>query len=433
MTILDLITLLIFLAAGFTLINITVLKLPSTIGLMAIALGMSIVILLLGWIFPSVGGVAESIIEDFDFQEVLLNVMLNFLLFAGALGINLKKLLEERVPVFTLATVGTLMSTFIVGTLIYWVFPLLGYHIDYIFCLLFGALISPTDPIAVLALVKKFNLSKNLEIKIAGESLFNDGVGVVVFLTILGIAAPGAHHGAAEAAEGAHAAAEAGFSFSEVGILFGKEVVGGVLMGAAFGFLGFRLLDFIDNDHVELEVLVTLTLVMVGGRLAELIGVSAPLAMVVMGLFIGNEGRDENLANATGEYVFKFWHLLDEALNAILFILIGLEMIVIAKTFSIGMIAVGIVGILIVLTARFIGVSVPISIMSLFRKFEPKTIMILTWGGLRGGISVALALSLSDVEQIPMEVKEIILFTTYCCVVFSILVQGLTIPRLLKK
>ncbi len=427
MSILDLITLLIFLSAVFTLINITVLKLPSTIGLMAIALMMSVFILILGVVFPSVTGAAEHIIEEFDFQEVLLNVMLNFLLFAGALSMDLRKLLEERLPVLVLATLGTLMSTFIVGSLIYYIFPMLGFEIDFIYCLLFGALISPTDPIAVLALVKKFNLSKNLEIKIAGESLFNDGVGVVVFLTILGIAAPEAMHGGG--GEGAHE----GFNISEVGILFGQEVIGGLLMGAVFGFMGFKLLDFIDNDHVELEVLVTLTLVMVGGRIAELLHVSAPLAMVVMGLFIGNEGRDENLANATGEYVFKFWHLLDEALNAILFILIGLEMIVIAKTFSADMILVGVVGILIVLTARLIGVSLPIGIMSFFRKFEPKTIAILTWGGLRGGISVALALSLSDIEAIPDSVKGVILFTTYCCVVFSILVQGLTIPVLLKS
>lgn len=427
MSILDLITLLIFLSAVFTLINITVLKLPSTIGLMAIALMMSVFILILGVVFPSVTGAAEHIIEEFDFQEVLLNVMLNFLLFAGALSMDLRKLLEERLPVLVLATLGTLMSTFIVGSLIYYIFPMLGFEIDFIYCLLFGALISPTDPIAVLALVKKFNLSKNLEIKIAGESLFNDGVGVVVFLTILGIAAPEAMHG------GGGGGAHEGFNISEVGILFGQEVIGGLLMGAVFGFMGFKLLDFIDNDHVELEVLVTLTLVMVGGRIAELLHVSAPLAMVVMGLFIGNEGRDENLANATGEYVFKFWHLLDEALNAILFILIGLEMIVIAKTFSADMILVGVVGILIVLTARLIGVSLPIGIMSFFRKFEPKTIAILTWGGLRGGISVALALSLSDIEAIPDSVKGVILFTTYCCVVFSILVQGLTIPVLLKS
>ncbi len=433
MSILDLITLLIFLAAVFTLINITVLKLPSTIGLMAIALMMSVVILLLGLIFPGVTDGAEHIIEEFDFQEVLLHVMLNFLLFAGALSMDLRKLLEERGPILALAAGGTILSTFLVGTLIYTIFPMLGVEMEYIYCLLFGALISPTDPIAVLALVKKFNLSKNLEIKIAGESLFNDGVGVVIFLTILGIAAPGAMHGggAEAAAEGAAHASE-GFDFGGVALLFGQEVIGGLLMGAVFGFLGFRLLDFIDNDHVELEVLVTLTLVMVGGRIAELLHVSGPLAMVVMGLFIGNEGRDENLANATGEYVFKFWHLLDEALNAILFILIGLEMIVIAKTFSLDMLLIGSVGVLIVLFSRLMGVSIPIGIMSFFRKFEPKTIQILTWGGLRGGISVALALSLSDVAGIPEDVINIVLFTTYCCVVFSILVQGLTIPKLLK-
>ncbi|MBV6645298.1 MAG: sodium:proton antiporter [Cyclobacteriaceae bacterium] len=429
MSILDLITLLIFLAAVFTLINISVLKLPSTIGLMAIALMMSIVILILGVVFPAVTDGASHIIEEFDFKEVLLKVMLNFLLFAGALSLDLRKLLEERVPVLILATLGTLLSTFIVGTLIWFVFPYLGVTIPYIFCLLFGALISPTDPIAVLALVKKFNLSKNLEIKIAGESLFNDGVGVVVFLTILGIAET--QFGGAAAAHGAHGAGE--ITASSVGLLFIKEVVGGLLMGAVFGFLGFRLLNFIDNDHVELEVLVTLTLVMVGGRIAELLHVSAPLAMVVMGLFIGNEGRDENLANATGEYVFKFWHLLDEALNAILFILIGLEMIVIAKTFSSDMILIGVAGILIVLLARFLGVALPVKAMQLFRSFEEKTIIILTWGGLRGGISVALALSLSEFEWIEPYVKETILFATYCVVVFSILVQGLTIPRLLKN
>lgn len=426
MSILELITLLIFMAAAFTLINITVLKLPSTIGLMFIALVMSISILVLGQFFPSITEGAEHIIAEFDFEEVLMNVMLNFLLFAGALSTNLNKLIEERVPVIILATLGTLMSTFIVGFLVYKIFPMiLGYEIDLIYCLLFGALISPTDPIAVLALTKQFGLSKKLEIKIAGESLFNDGVGVVIFLTILGIAKaqagihdPGGHTGE--------------ITVSSVAMLFSVEVFGGLLLGAAFGFAGFKLLNFIDNDHVELEVLVTLTLVMVGGRISEMIHVSAPLAMVVMGLFIGNQGRDEHLANATGEYVFKFWHLLDEALNAILFILIGLEMLVIAESFTMSNLAIGGIGILIVLTARFLGVSIPITAMRPFRTFEPKTIAILTWGGLRGGISVALALSLTDIG-FPDAVKDIILFTTYCVVVFSILVQGLTIGKLLKK
>ena len=426
MSILDLITLLISLAAGFTLINITVLKLPSTIGLMCIALIMSFSILGLGYFIPAITEISGQVVEEFDFEEVLMGVMLNFLLFAGALSINLNKLVEEKLPVVVLATFGTLISTFVVGCLVYFIFPFFGFEIDLIYCLLFGALISPTDPIAVLSLVKKVGLSKKLEIKIAGESLFNDGVGVVVFLTILGIAK--AQAGIYD--EGGHTGE---ITLVSVLMLFGIEVFGGLLLGAALGFCGFKLLSFIDNDHVELEVLVTLTLVMMGGRIAESIHVSAPLAMVIMGLFIGNQGRDEHLANATGEYVFKFWHLLDEALNAILFILIGFEIMVIAHSYTLNNLVAGAVGIMIVLMARFLGVSIPVTVMSLFRKFEPQTIQILTWGGLRGGISVALALSLTDFEWIDSTIKETILFTTYSVVIFSILVQGLTIGSLLKK
>lgn len=423
MGILDLITLLIFLAAVFTLVNITLLKLPSTIGLMAIALMSSVIIVLMGMVFPPIMEGAGHIVKEFDFKEVLLNVMLNFLLFAGALSVDLSKLLEERLPIIVLATIGTLMSTFIVGGLMYYGFPLIGVEVTFIYCLLFGALISPTDPIAVLSLVKKFGISKNLEIKIAGESLFNDGVGVVIFLTILGIAGAGGEHGG-------HGGGEE-ITAGSVALLFGKEVVGGVLLGALFGFLGFRLLNFIDNDHVELEVLVTLTLVMVGGRMAELIHVSGPLAMVVMGLFIGNEGRSEHLANATGEYVYKFWHLLDEALNAILFILIGLEVIVIAMDFKMEYIYVAPMAIVVVLFARFLGVSIPVKAIEVLtgKNFEKKSVLILTWGGLRGGISVALALSLSD--AIPA--KDIIVAATYAVVVFSILVQGLTIEKIIKN
>lgn len=424
MGILDLITLLIFLAAAFTLINITFLKLPSTIGLMAIALMSSVAIVFLGFAVPAIMNGASHIVEEFDFKEVLLNVMLNFLLFAGALSVDLSKLLQERLPIIVLATIGTLMSTFIVGFLMQFGFGLVGSEVDLIYCLLFGALISPTDPIAVLALTKEFGLDKNLEIKIAGESLFNDGVGVVIFLTISGIAMAG--HGGGH---GGHGGGEEITAMSVAG-LFIKEVVGGLLLGAGFGYLGFKLLNYIDNDHVELEVLVTLTLVMVGGRVAELLHVSGPLGMVVMGLFIGNEGRSEHLANATGEYVFKFWHLLDEALNAILFILIGLEVIIIAQDFKMEFLMIAPIAIIVVLFARFLGVSIPIKIMEMLgKKFEEKTIIILTWGGLRGGISVALALSLSD--EIPH--KDIILAATYAVVVFSILVQGLTIKGILKK
>ena len=417
MSIIDLITLLLVLSAAFTLINIAYFKLPSTIGLMLIALISSALVLLVGILFPGIAQGAEHIIEEFEFKEVLLDIMLNFLLFAGALSMDLNTMIEEKVPIIILAVFGTLISTFVVGALVFYIFPLMGIEMDFIYCLLFGALISPTDPIAVLALLKKFNLSKNLEIKVAGESLFNDGVGVVVFLTILGVAERGMDT----------------FNIGEVGILFGQEVFGGLLIGAILGYLGFKTLLFIDNDYVELEVLVTLSLVMIGGRFAESIHVSAPLAMVILGLFIGNKGRDEKLANATGKYVFKFWHLLDETLNAMLFILIGLEMLVIAKDVTSDMFLLGAVGILIVLTGRSIGVSLPVGLMSLKIKFEKGATPLLIWGGLRGGISVALALSLSDFEWIPSDFKIIILFTTYCVVVFSILVQGLTIPALLRK
>ena len=417
MSIIDLITLLLVLSATFTLINIAYFKLPSTIGLMLIALISSALVLLVGILFPGIAEGAEHIIEEFEFKEVLLDIMLNFLLFAGALSMDLNTMIEEKVPIIILAVFGTLISTFVVGALVFYIFPLMGIEMDFIYCLLFGALISPTDPIAVLALLKKFNLSKNLEIKVAGESLFNDGVGVVVFLTILGVAERGMDT----------------FNIGEVGILFGQEVFGGLLLGALLGYLGFKALLFIDNDYVELEVLVTLSLVMIGGRFAESIHVSAPLAMVILGLFIGNKGRDEKLANATGKYVFKFWHLLDETLNAMLFILIGLEMLVIAKDVTSDMFLLGAVGILIVLTGRSIGVSLPVGLMSLKIKFEKGTTPLLIWGGLRGGISVALALSLSDFEWIPSDFKIIILFTTYCVVVFSILVQGLTIPALLRR
>ena len=417
MSIIDLITLLLVLSAAFTLINIAYLKLPSTIGLMLIALISSALVLLVGILFPGIAQGAEHIIQEFEFKEVLLDIMLNFLLFAGALSMDLNTMIEEKVPIIILAVFGTLISTFVVGALVFYIFPLLGIEMDFIYCLLFGALISPTDPIAVLALLKKFNLSKNLEIKVAGESLFNDGVGVVVFLTILGVAERGMDT----------------FNIGEVGILFGQEVFGGLLLGAILGYLGLKTLLFIDNDYVELEVLVTLSLVMIGGRFAESIHVSAPLAMVILGLFIGNKGRDEKLANASGKYVFKFWHLLDETLNAMLFILIGLQMLVIAKDVTSDMFLLGAVGILIVLTGRSTGVSLSVGLMSLKIKFEKGVTPLLIWGGLRGGISVALALSLSDFEWIPSNFKIIILFTTYCVVVFSILVQGLTIPALLRR
>jgi len=419
MNVLDIIALLVFLAAVFTFINIHYLKLPATIGLMILALAMSVTIVGAGYIWEDLRIGAENIMRNFDFSEVLLNIMLSFLLFAGALHTDLNKLKEEAWPVLILATIGTLVSTFLVGTSIYYVLQLLdiGFTVDYIYCLLFGALISPTDPIAVLAILKRTNISKNLSIKIEGESLFNDGIGVVVFLTILAIATGGSGHGGGEE-----------ITASSVAFLFGKEVLGGVVMGLGLGFFGYWILDLIDNEHMELEVLTTLALVLVGSQLAAHIHISGPLAMVVMGLVIGRgNSHDSGEEGIAGEYVMKFWELVDESLNAILFILIGLEMLIIP--FKLPYLLAGISAIVVVLLCRFVGVALPITVMRLFRKFEQGTILILTWGGLRGGISVALALSLPNSLG---DTKDLFVAITYSVVVFSILVQGMTVEKLLN-
>ncbi|MBD80779.1 MAG: sodium:proton antiporter [Crocinitomicaceae bacterium] len=431
MSTLDLLALLVMLAAIFMFINIHYIKLPGTIGLMIQALVLSLVIVGIGFVFPPIRQAAEDIMREVDFTKVLLNIMLSFLLYAGALHVDIDKLREEAASVAVLAIVGTLMSTFLIGTAIYYFLGLfdLGYEVSFIYCLLFGALISPTDPIAVLAILKTTNISKNLQIKIEGESLFNDGIGVVVFLTILAIATGGGHgHGGGE------------MTASSVAMLFGQEVFGGVILGFAFGALGYWLLVIIDNAHEELEVLTTLSLVLVGTQLAVFLHFSAPLAMVVMGLIVGRGNStagelDEDgneIEGIAGEYVMKFWHLVDEAMNAILFILIGLEMLIIVEESSAAFLQIGLIGIFIILAGRFIGVAVPVTILDFFKKSAKGTIPILTWGGLRGGISIALALSLSA-DQIGTEIKYLIVTMTYCVVVFSILIQGMTIEKLVKR
>lgn len=409
MSVLDIITLLVFLAALFDFINVKYIKLPSTIGLMLLSLLGSLLLAGVGLVYPEIYHQAEAIIDGLDFSEVLMHIMLSFLLFAGALHVNIKKLFEEKWSILTLATLGVATSTLLIGSLIYYILPFVGLQMNYIYCLLFGALISPTDPIAVLSMVKKHKISKNLEIKIAGESLFNDGIGVVVFLTILSIVEVGSENVTA----------------SDVSILFAKEVFGGVFIGVVFGYLGMRLLNVLDNEEV-IEVLITLALVMTGTSIAEHLHFSAPLAMVVLGLFLSKEGKVEFLQKITGDYVYKFWSLIDEMLNAMLFVLIGFEVLIISLDIS--HIIAGLIAIAITLISRFISVSVPISIFRLKRKFSLYTIRILTWGGLRGGISVALALSLPDSEE-----KDIIVAITYIVVVFSILVQGLTIGKLFSK
>ena len=420
MGVLELSTILLCLASIFSLINLRLLKLPTTIGLMILALLLSLIVLIIGIIFPPVFQTVTSITKEFDFSDLLFNVMLPFLLFAGAISVNVHELLKDKVTILLLASFGVLFSTFSVGSGMYWLIqqPVFGLNtlgLSYIDCLLFGSLIAPTDPIAVLAMIKKMNLSSITETRIAGESLFNDGIGVVVFLTLLGIKENGLEN----------------ISAIEVGTLFITEVFGGIALGAVMGFFGLKLLKYIENEHMELEVLITISLVLLLPIISHYFHFSAVLGIVMMGLFLNQnidaDKETKGIQKAMSDYVYKFWHLLDETLNAILFILIGLEIITVFESFQIQFLFVSLLVIVLVVGSRWIGVSIPIAFLSLFKNFEKKTALIITWGGLRGGLSVALALNLPDDIG---EGKALILFLTYVIVLFTILVQGLTLKKI---
>ena len=420
MGVLELSTILLCLASIFSLINLRLLKLPTTIGLMILALLLSLIVLIIGIIFPPVFQTVTSITKEFDFSDLLFNVMLPFLLFAGAISVNVHELLKDKVTILLLASFGVLFSTFSVGSGMYWLIqqPVFGLNtlgLTYIDCLLFGSLIAPTDPIAVLAMIKKMNLSSITETRIAGESLFNDGIGVVVFLTLLGVKENGLEN----------------ISAIEVGTLFITEVFGGIALGAVMGFFGLKLLKYIENEHMELEVLITISLVLLLPIISHYFHFSAVLGIVMMGLFLNQnidaDKETKGVQKAMSDYVYKFWHLLDETLNAILFILIGLEIITVFESFQIPFLFVSLLVIVLVIGSRWIGVSIPIAFLSLFKNFEKKTALIITWGGLRGGLSVALALNLPDDIG---EGKALILFLTYVIVLFTILVQGLTLKKI---
>ncbi|WP_133372149.1 cation:proton antiporter, partial [Sulfurirhabdus autotrophica] len=403
MTLFQIIAVLISMAAIASYLNHRFLRLPSTIGLMVIALLMSLCFVALGKLGLVELSHAAAFIRSIDFSEALLHGMLAFLLFAGALHVDLSDLASQKLPVAVLSTVGVVIATFITGALFWLGIHALGIDLPFIYALLFGALISPTDPIAVLGILKSAGAPKSLEIKITGESLFNDGIGVVIFLTILGIVVSGHEP-----------------DFSHIALFLLEEAVGGIGLGLSLGWIVYRLLRSVDNYQVE--VLLTLALAAGGYSLAEVIHVSAPIAIVVAGLAIGNHGRAFAMSEKTREHLDPFWELLDEILNAVLFVLIGLE--VLAVTLDWNTVAAGIMSIVVVLIARFISVSIPVLAMQFKRTFTKGAIKILTWGGLRGGISIALALSLP-----PSEYRDLILAVTYMVVVFSILVQGLTLGR----
>ncbi len=402
------VTILIVLTATFSYINLRYFKLPATIGVMLISLICSLSLIFIGKSFPIVMKIMVSAVETFDFETILMKVMLSFLLFAGAIHIDIGQLKKELTPIATYATLGVCLSTAIVGSSMFFVFQWFGWSIPIIHCLVFGALVSPTDPIAVLGILKESKIDPSTEIKIAGESLFNDGVGVVIFASLINIAILGSEE----------------ISISQVGLLFLKEAGGGILWGLLLGYVGFLLLRSID--HYQVEVLITIALVMGGYLLASYLHISGPLAMVIAGIIIGNKGRREAMSDTTKDYLNKFWELIDEILNALLFLLIGFEMVVLS--FDLNYIGIGLCAIIVVLLARLISVYVPTTLLAIRRSVPSSLVPMLTWGGLRGGISVALALSLPK-----SEFRDVMVSSTYIIVVFSIVVQGMTIGKLAKR
>jgi CPA1 family monovalent cation:H+ antiporter len=407
MSILQIVSLLIVLAGAFGAINYLFLRLPSAIGILVVALVASFAVIATDALFPSLT-VEEQIraqVLELEFSEALLEGMLGLLLFAGALHVKLSDLRKAWLVIFLMATIGVGISTAIVGFGFSWItgMPL-------IVALVFGALISPTDPVAVLGVLREADLQKSLETKIAGESLFNDGVGYVVFLILIGVAFP---------TEGGH-----GASLADAGVLFFREAVGGAILGLVLGWLTFRVMRQIDD--YSLEVLITLGLAFGGYELAVWLHVSAPIMAVCAGLLIGDIGVKHGMSEETRQYVEAFWKLIDEILNAVLFLMIGFEVFAIA--FEINFLISGLMAIGLALVARLSAVAIPVLILKPFKTFSKGVIPIMTWGGLKGGISVALALSLPDSEW-----KPLILTVTYIVVIFSIIVQGLTVTRLAER
>lgn len=405
MSIFQTIAILLTFAAFAAYCNHRFLHLPRTIGLMAIALSLSLVFIALGYFGILNLTEASQFVQKIDFSETLLHGMLAFLLFAGALHVDLGDLKSQALPVIVLSTLGVVLATLICGALFWTVARWLGTDLPFMYALLFGALISPTDPIAVLGILKKAGAPKSLETKITGESLFNDGVGVVVFLTILGVAF------ANQELDAVH-----------ITVFLVTEAVGGAVLGGILGWIFYRLLKSVDVYQVE--ILLTLALAAGGYSLAEAVHVSAPIAIVIAGLFIGNHGRTFGMSDTTREHLDGFWELVDEILNAVLFFVIGLEFLAIRLEGPYVLIAF--FAIVIVLISRFLSVGLLVASMKLKRTFSRGVVEILTWSGLRGGISIALALSLP-----PFHERQLILTATYIVVAFSILIQGPTVGRVI--
>ncbi len=397
-------SILIVLASFFAYLNLRFLKLPSAIGIMVIAMFSSIFLVIFGKFFPETLTEFSQLLTGVDFTEVLMGAMLNFLLFAGAVHINIGDLREQKLPVMLFSTVSVIISTFAVGLILYYVLPVLGFEMPLLYCLLFGALISPTDPVAVLSILKNAKVPKSLETKVAGESLFNDGVAVVVFAVILKLASGDSFD----------------ITFGNISWLLLKEAGGGFLLGALLGFSASKAIKSV-NDYI-VSVLITLSVVMGGYLIAHAMHISGPLTMVAAGIIIGNYGKRTAMSDETKDYLNKFWELIDEIMNAVLFLFIGFELLLIPNILDYWL--VGVVAIVVVLASRFLSIWIPTFLIRFKRKFSPGTIKILVWGGLRGGVSIALALSAGDSGY-----RSLLIAITYFVVVFSIVVQGLTVGK----
>lgn len=408
MELFHLFSILIVMVSAFAYINYRYIKLPAAIGIMLVSLIFSVGLIFLGYLNVGITQQIKNWLGQFHFSELLLDSMLSFMLFAGAIHIRFEDLKQERLSIILFSSISVVLNTIVVGSLFFYIFPLFGFDIPYIHCLLFGSLVSPTDPIAVLSILKQAGVSKSLETKIAGESLFNDGVAVVVFLSLLHVA---------QSSSGE-------FHLDAVLKLFAIEAFGGLILGLAFGWVGYKLISSIDNYQVE--IMITLAVVMGGYTLAHYTHVSGPLAMVVAGLITGNHGKKLGMSDVTADYVDKFWEILDEILNAGLFVLIGLELILIE--ISTTTLILSSLAIVIGLASRYITLFLPSLLIRFKEKIGHNTLLLLTWGGLRGGISVALALSLTAELN-----KELFVTITYLVVCFSIIVQGLTVGKLAKK
>lgn len=396
--------------AMFGVINLKYLKrlqLPDTLGITLTGLLACAAVAIFGMAHPETAIYAQKLVQQINFSEVVFHGLLSLLLFASALHVDFSKLREHKVAIISLATLGVLISTAVVGIGMYYATSWLGYPVGFLWCLVFGALISPTDPIAVLAVLKRAGAPEALESKISSEALLNDGTAMVAFLTLVGLAT-----GAQE------------FSVGNVSTLLLREVLGALVFGLVVGYGACWLLS--DIDSYPVEILVALALATAGYSLAEKLHVSAPLAVVVMGLVVGNHGAAKNMSEKTREHLFSFFGLLDELLNLILFGLIGLE--VIALSFKFGDIWVGLAMVPVVLLARMVSVALPMTALRRFRQVSPHAVKIMTWGGLRGGISIALALSLPEFHG-----REMVIGVTYLVVVFSLLVQATTLGKVVKR